>query len=128
MRVLWGFVHPAPVYAIYGDGNGSGNCYDQDGGACSGIANVAPVGTAAMGAGLWGQLDLAGEIFECTASSVAAIEKLAKKLVDADIPAARKKVDAAIAGKEKPWLAKVAKTWEKELGLYWSDVLYFDFG
>jgi formylglycine-generating enzyme required for sulfatase activity len=29
-----------------------------------GVANFAPVGTATLGAGLWGQLDLAGEVFE----------------------------------------------------------------
>jgi len=28
------------------------------------VANIAPAGTATLGAGLWGQLDLAGELFE----------------------------------------------------------------
>ncbi len=32
--------------------------------ACTGAANIAPVGTAALGAGLWGQLDLVGNLFE----------------------------------------------------------------
>jgi sulfatase modifying factor 1 len=31
---------------------------------CSGVVNIAPVGTASMGAGLWKQLDLAGDLFE----------------------------------------------------------------
>jgi sulfatase modifying factor 1 len=31
---------------------------------CSGVANISPVGTAALGAGRWGQLDLAGEVYE----------------------------------------------------------------
>jgi formylglycine-generating enzyme required for sulfatase activity len=50
----WGTTAPGTMnqYAIYGSyytGNSTG---------------LAPVGTAAMGAGLWGQLDLAGEIWE----------------------------------------------------------------
>ena len=50
----WGNAAPATMnqYAIYGSyytGNSTG---------------LAPVGTASMGAGLWGQLDLAGEIWE----------------------------------------------------------------
>jgi formylglycine-generating enzyme required for sulfatase activity len=32
--------------------------------ACTGVVNIAPVGTAALGAGRWGQLDLAGETNE----------------------------------------------------------------
>ena len=34
--------------------------------ACSGATNIAPVGTATLGAGRWGQLDLAGELAEWT--------------------------------------------------------------
>ena len=34
--------------------------------ACSGAVNVAPVGTATLGVGRWGQLDLAGELAEWT--------------------------------------------------------------
>jgi formylglycine-generating enzyme len=34
--------------------------------ACSGAVNIAPVGTAALGAGRWGQVDLAGELAEWT--------------------------------------------------------------
>jgi formylglycine-generating enzyme required for sulfatase activity len=45
-------------YAIY-------NCdYPNDSGNCAGVSNIAPVGTATLGAGLWGQLDLAGEVSE----------------------------------------------------------------
>jgi formylglycine-generating enzyme required for sulfatase activity len=44
-------------YAIY-------NCdYPNGSGSCMGVENIAPVGTATLGAGLWGQLDLAGEVF-----------------------------------------------------------------
>ncbi len=77
-----------------------------------------------------GELSLleCGEIFEMEADSLEEIVKVCDTLVDEDIPAAREKVDAAIAGKEKKWLASVAKSWEKTLGLYWDDVLYFDFG
>jgi formylglycine-generating enzyme required for sulfatase activity len=29
-----------------------------------GVTNIAPVGTATLGVGLWGQLDMAGEVYE----------------------------------------------------------------
>ncbi len=47
-------------YAIYG-------CYYPDGsGSCMGgnAANIAPVGTPPQGAGPWGQVDLAGEVWQ----------------------------------------------------------------
>ena len=56
----WGSTNPGTSnqYAIY-------NCnYGGTGGNCASIASMAPVGTAALGAGRWGQLDLAGEVFE----------------------------------------------------------------
>jgi len=56
----WGSKSPgtANQYAIYGCNYGS------DAGNCTGVTNIAPVGTAALGAGLWGQLDLVGNLFE----------------------------------------------------------------
>jgi len=50
----WGTTAPGTMnqYAIYGT-NYTGNS-----------TNLAPVGTATSGAGLWGQLDLAGEVWE----------------------------------------------------------------
>jgi sulfatase modifying factor 1 len=56
----WGDAGPgsASQYAIY-------DCdYGGAAGVCTGLANIAPVGTAALGVGFWGQLDLAGEVFE----------------------------------------------------------------
>lgn len=59
----WGSTPPgtSSQYAIY-------NCFYQpnpDGGSrCWGIANIAQVGTATLGGGKWGHLDLAGEIDE----------------------------------------------------------------
>jgi formylglycine-generating enzyme required for sulfatase activity len=60
----WGATDPGPTdqYAIYA-------CNypvppDSSFLSCAGVANVAPVGTATLGAGLWGQLDLTGEVFE----------------------------------------------------------------
>jgi formylglycine-generating enzyme required for sulfatase activity len=61
----WGSTSPGSAcpgtgcqYAIYG-------CYFPSGsGSCTDVTNIAPVGTAASGAGLWGQLDLAGEMWE----------------------------------------------------------------
>lgn len=68
----WGSTAPGTAcpgtgcqYAIYscdypnGTGRGDGGL-----GACTGVANIAPVGTATRGAGLWGQLDLAGNVNE----------------------------------------------------------------
>lgn len=45
-------------YAIY-------NCdYRSGSGSCTGTTNIAPVGTATLGGGLWGQLDLVGEMWQ----------------------------------------------------------------
>jgi formylglycine-generating enzyme len=56
----WGSQDPGTAnrYAIYG-------CYYPEGtGICTGFVNFANVGTATVGAGLWGQLDLAGDGWE----------------------------------------------------------------
>ncbi len=60
----WGSTDPSTnsQHAIHGDQ--SGTCYFPGVGTCTGIVNIAPVGTATEGAGLWGQLDLAGNIWE----------------------------------------------------------------
>jgi sulfatase modifying factor 1 len=62
----WGVTAPGTgnQYAIYGDGDG--HCYYPNGPLtpCTGLANIAPVGTATLGSGLWGQLDLAGDVLE----------------------------------------------------------------
>jgi formylglycine-generating enzyme required for sulfatase activity len=62
----WGSTDPgaANLYAIYGSDNAS--CYYPGPGLanCSGVSNLAPVGSAPMGAALWGQLDMGGEVFE----------------------------------------------------------------
>jgi sulfatase modifying factor 1 len=58
----WGSTDPGTGtrYAIY-DCN-----YPTYSAACTGPANIAPVGTATLGAGAWGQLDLAGELWQWT--------------------------------------------------------------
>jgi formylglycine-generating enzyme required for sulfatase activity len=61
----WGSTAPGTAcpgtgceYAIY-------NCkYPNGSGTCTGVVNAAPVGTATLGVGLWGQLDLAGNVSE----------------------------------------------------------------
>jgi sulfatase modifying factor 1 len=56
----WGTTNPGTSnhYAIY-------LCYYPSGSPlCTGAANIAPVGMAALGAGLWGQLDMAGGVDE----------------------------------------------------------------
>jgi len=56
----WGSTAPgtANQYAIY-DCN-----YPTGPGSCAAATNIAPVGNATLGAGLWGQLDLVGELDE----------------------------------------------------------------
>jgi sulfatase modifying factor 1 len=58
----WGSTDPrgSSRYAI------SGCNYPPGSDACSSAANLAPVGTASLGAGRWGQLDLAGDLAEWT--------------------------------------------------------------
>ena len=58
----WGTTDPGTdnQYAIYGCDYPSGLGV----GHLPSVANIAPVGTATLGAGLWGQLDLAGEVCE----------------------------------------------------------------
>ena len=61
----WGSTPPGTnnEYAIY-------SCYyGYTPAACYGFKNFAPVGTASLGAGKWGQLDLAGEVWEWTLDS-----------------------------------------------------------
>jgi sulfatase modifying factor 1 len=63
----WGSTDPGMqnTYAIY-------SCYYPSSvGSCTGVTNIAPVGTATLGAGLWGQLDLAGEVYEWIIDSYA---------------------------------------------------------
>ena len=68
----WGSTAPGTgnQYAIYGEG--PGECYYPGPLAtCTGVTNIAPVGTATLGAGLWGQLDLAGSVWERNLDSYA---------------------------------------------------------
>jgi sulfatase modifying factor 1 len=66
----WGSADPGTEneYAIYGlaIARNPARCYYPSGelAFCMGAANIAPVGTATLGAGLWGQLDLAGDVLE----------------------------------------------------------------
>jgi formylglycine-generating enzyme required for sulfatase activity len=43
--------------AVYG-------CYYNGSGSCTGVANIASVGSVAAGNGKWGQSDLAGNVWE----------------------------------------------------------------
>jgi formylglycine-generating enzyme required for sulfatase activity len=60
----WGSKDPGTgnEFAIYGCYYPSGSP-DASSFSCASVANIAPVGTARLGAGLWGQLDLAGEVW-----------------------------------------------------------------
>jgi formylglycine-generating enzyme required for sulfatase activity len=57
----WGAEAPSSYLYIVSDCN-----YPTAANACTSAANIAPVGTASLGAGRWGQLDLAGELAEWT--------------------------------------------------------------
>ncbi len=63
----WGTEAPGASnkYAIYDCyyPNGTGSSSTMSG-CTDGVANIAPVGTASLGAGLWGQRDLAGSVEE----------------------------------------------------------------
>ena len=83
----WGSTDPgtANQYAIYGygaSGTPDPDCYFPGEGPCAGFTNMAPVGTPALGAGLWGQLDMAGEASEWT------LDWLASGYVDPSMDAA----------------------------------------
>ena len=58
----WGSTDPGTgnQYAIYGCNYPGGTTCDPNGSLA--VANIAPVGTAVLGAGLWGQLDLVGNV------------------------------------------------------------------
>jgi formylglycine-generating enzyme required for sulfatase activity len=56
----WGSVPPGTgsLYAIYA-------CdYPDASGICTGVGNIAPVGTTILGSAIWGQFDMAGDVFE----------------------------------------------------------------
>jgi len=55
----WGAAVPGAnaSLAVYG-------CYFNGAGSCTGVTNIAPVGSVAAGNGLYGQADLAGNVFE----------------------------------------------------------------
>ena len=57
----WGSTAPGAnaSLAVYG-------CYWGGAGSCTGVANIAPVGSVAAGNGRWGQSDLAGNVWEWT--------------------------------------------------------------
>jgi sulfatase modifying factor 1 len=60
----WGAANPgtANQYAIYGCYYPNSAVYE--GGVCDPLTTVAPVGTATLGAGRWGELDLAGNVWQ----------------------------------------------------------------
>jgi len=62
----WGTASPGTnnEYAIYG--YGLTGCYFPTAETCDGAMNIAPVGTATRGAGLYGQLDMAGNVAQWT--------------------------------------------------------------
>jgi formylglycine-generating enzyme required for sulfatase activity len=62
----WGSTAPGPNanLAVYG-------CYYNGTGMCTGVTNIAPVGSVAAGNGRYGQADLAGNVVEWTLDSYA---------------------------------------------------------
>ncbi len=73
----WGSAAPTGYqFATFGTGDPGGDgwtgCSNYPGGTCMGVSppllgtfsDIAPVGAAVLGAALWGQLDMAGDVFE----------------------------------------------------------------
>jgi hypothetical protein len=60
-------------------------------------------------------LDASGEPFD----------EAMPRLVETEIPEVSDRVAAALRGREKAWLAELARNPVESLGLYWSDVLYY---
>jgi formylglycine-generating enzyme required for sulfatase activity len=62
----WGSTDPSTTnqYAIYGCYYPNPAASDGGYGSCTGVTNIAPVGAASLGAGAWGHLDLAGNLWE----------------------------------------------------------------
>jgi formylglycine-generating enzyme required for sulfatase activity len=62
----WGTTDPgvASEYAIYGCEYPDGGGEPDATGTCNSVSNIAPVGSAPLGAGRWAQLDLAGNVHE----------------------------------------------------------------
>ncbi len=61
----WGSTDPGTtyLYGVYGCEYPGGGLVDAAG-TCGSVANIAPVGTAHLGMGAWGQLDLGGNVHE----------------------------------------------------------------
>ena len=69
----WGSTVPGTACPGSGCEYANYNCdYPSGSGTCVGNTNIAPVGTATLGAGLWGQLDMAGGLWQRTMDSYAA--------------------------------------------------------
>ena len=65
----------------------------------------------------------AGEIF---GGSMDALETEAENYVNESIPAVVRGAETLIARAPlPPWLARLPDSWREELGLYWTDVLYY---
>ncbi len=61
----WGSTPPPAACPATGCSYAIWNCdYPSGATGCSEVASLAPVGTTTLGAGLWGQFDLAGEVWE----------------------------------------------------------------
>jgi formylglycine-generating enzyme required for sulfatase activity len=61
----WGSTAPGTACPGTGCQYANYNCdYPNGSGSCTGVTNIAPVGTVTPGAGVWGQLDLAGNVWE----------------------------------------------------------------
>jgi len=66
------------------------------------------------------------EAAELFGGSTDALEAEAERYVLESIPAIVRGSEILVAGGPlPPWLARLPESWEEELGLYWSDVLYY---
>jgi formylglycine-generating enzyme required for sulfatase activity len=80
----WGNVEPGANadLAVYG-------CHHGGSATCTGVENIAPVGTPAAGAGRWGHLNLAGNVAEWTLDGYATYPSVCNDCADVAVTTLR---------------------------------------
>jgi formylglycine-generating enzyme required for sulfatase activity len=103
----WGAADPGAnaSRAVFG-------CYYNGAGACSGVVNIAPVGSASAGDGKYGQSDLGGNIEEWTLDPFGLYPKPCTNCINATASSFRVAKDGSFAG----YAYAMAASWHVGLG------------